>query len=269
MTIWRCTGGFSPARRIRRKRQAMRDRRRFGRPRAALGMAMAVLLVPLWLARRGAAKRKLEARFFAQILRSFGLTLELRGEPARPPGTLYVSNHISWTDIAAYGVALDAAFVAKAEVAAVPFARGLRPVFVERNRIGEADAQADAVRARLRREGVILFAEGTTSDGARVLPFRTSLFAATDAAARVQPVALAYLDREGRALDPQRLADIAWIGEQTWFPSAARMARWRARAVLIFLPPLDPADFPDRKALAAAARAAIAEAYAAAPNRSR
>lgn len=241
--------------------------RLLGRTRALIGAAAGSLLVVPWLVGRpgSAGARALERSLFQRVLRGVGLSLEVRGQPAPLDGTLYIANHVSWADVALFGSFIDAQFVAKSEVGEWPIigalARRLGPVFVSREQRHSVSAQADAIRQRLRAgEGVILFPEGTTSDGNDVLPFRTSLFAAADAARRVQPIAITYVALDGTPLTPKRLAEISWTGDEGLLANAAALARHATLGIMHFLPPLDPRDFPHRKALADQARRAIRDA---------
>jgi len=243
--------------------------------RPFVALAALAVRVPAWLLAPAGSERarRLERSGLAALTRYLGIETVIAGEPVRG-GTLFVSNHISWADIPVYGGVLGADFVAKAEVAGWPLlgrmARRMAPIFVARERRGTSGAQAEAIRARLR-EGrdVLLFAEGTTSDGEAVLPFRSTLFAAADAAQHVQPVALLWLAADGSALTPERLREVAWVGDDSLLQGVFSLAQRRTRALLKVLPQLDPAIFADRKALALAAREAIVTAYAAALNRSR
>ncbi|HEX8553686.1 MAG TPA: 1-acyl-sn-glycerol-3-phosphate acyltransferase, partial [Sphingomonas sp.] len=97
-----------------------------------------------------------------------------------------------------------------------------------------------------------LFPEGTTSDGTAVLPFRSALLAAAQAASVVQPIAIRYSDAARRA----------YVGDESLVANLVRLAPHRARVELVFLPPLPSALNRDRKALARAARAAIQAALA-------
>lgn len=240
---------------------------------AAIGLARLAARVPSWLAcpRGSPAARRHERAALGSLARGFGIAVDAMGVPAEGP-VLFVANHVSWADIAVLGSFLDADFVSRADVAEWPLigplARRVGPVFVERRCRATTASQAEAIRARLDAgRAVLLFAEGTTSDGADVLPFRSSLFAAADAACAVQPVMLRYLAPDGTAPTPERMREIAWIGEDRFLPNAVALARAPVLARIEFLAPL-AADTP-RKALAAEARAAIRAAYAAAPNRSR
>ena len=102
---------------------------------------------------------------------------------------LLTANHSSWTDIVILGSLREMAFIAKAEVATWPLfgmlAKLQRTVFIEREKRGKTHHQASVIATRLAAgDAMVLFAEGTTSDGNRVLPFKTSLFGAAQVAIR-------------------------------------------------------------------------------------
>lgn len=179
-------------------------------------------------------------------------------------------NHISWADIPVMMATLDADFVAKADILSWPvlgaLARRLDPIFVARDRRSRSQDQADMIARRLSEgRSVILCAEGTTSIGSTVLPFRTSLFAAAQAAVVVQPVLISYRDRNGKALSAERAREVAWIAQDSLLPSAVRLARSTVMASLSFLDPVTGGS-GDRKALAHKVREALLVAQAAAPN---
>ncbi|MDQ4122778.1 MAG: 1-acyl-sn-glycerol-3-phosphate acyltransferase [Acidobacteriota bacterium] len=130
-------------------------------------------------------KRKLNWRRF--ILRNWArgfvrianLHLEIKGTPPEPP-FLLVSNHLSYMDIAALGSVLECVFVAKADIegwfTAGTMIRNVGIIYINReNRRDIPRAGAKIIKALERGEGVVVFAEGTTSNGSRVLPFKSSL----------------------------------------------------------------------------------------------
>jgi 1-acyl-sn-glycerol-3-phosphate acyltransferase len=229
-----------------------------------------MLRIPTWLIAPQSQRRHHEQAFFASISRGFGISISQYGEPSTTPGTLFIMNHISWADILVMMAILDADFVAKSDMLGWPvigaLARRFAPVFVDRNHRYRSHAQADAIRARLcSGRSVILCPEGTTSNGTSILPFRTSLFAAADAAAAVQPLILRYLMPDGAALAAERQREVAWIDEDDLVTGAARLSKFKTLARVEFLPPVS--GMTDRKILAENIRRQMIAAYAAAPNR--
>jgi lyso-ornithine lipid O-acyltransferase len=247
--------------------------RALGRTRAAAALVQAASLIPIWLCERSGspAARGYEAAFFARLLKGFGIVPMQLGECSPLPGTLFVTNHISWADIPLLATALDADFVAKADIAGWPIlgglARRLNPIFVTRDRKSGAHAQADAIRERLQAgRSVILCPEGTTSVGTTVLPFKSCLFEAADAATVIQPMAIRYCAIDGAALPPERLREVAWIDDDDLLSGAMRVAKQITLAQLIFLPPI-PA-IPNRKMLAQATWGLVEAAYRSGPANS-
>ena len=115
-------------------------------------------------------------RLLGLRVRVIGPRLRRRAAGGRP--VVYVSNHSSWLDILVLGGRLEACFIAKEEVAGWPLVSWIaklgRTVYVRRKRTsiaGERDDMRDRLAAG---DNLILFPEGTTSDGSRVLPFRSA-----------------------------------------------------------------------------------------------
>jgi len=195
-------------------------------------------------------------RFLAFAARAFGADLRIEGPV--PRGGLIAANHLSWLDILLIGGATGTAFVAAAEFARVPLVGRLcrinRTIFVSRGDRAGVGEQVAAVRRALEVDLVTIFPEGTTCDGAALLPFKPALFAAVDPPptdVRVHPARLDY----GAAT-----AELAWVGDEPGLHHARRvLARpGRFAATLRFAEPFDPAALPGRKAIAAEARARVA-----------
>jgi 1-acyl-sn-glycerol-3-phosphate acyltransferase len=200
--------------------------------------------------------------YWTVFRRLLGLKLRVVGKRAsgdRP--VVFISNHTSWVDVPVLGGVLDGCFVAKGEIADWPLAGWVaklgRTVFVTRQR-GTTRRERDLMRLRLAAgDNLILFPEGTSSDGSRVLPFRTAFFAVTaagdDVAPLVQPVSVVY-DRladlpTGRATRPL----FAWFGDMDMATHFWRLGQQTGlRATVVLHGALDPARFPDRKALSQA-----------------
>jgi 1-acyl-sn-glycerol-3-phosphate acyltransferase len=211
--------------------------------------------------------------YHRRVCRLLGIRIRLHGEVASDRPVLLVSNHVSWLDITVLSAVAPVSFVAKSEVATWPFVSWLaklqRSVFIERERRGSVADTARTVTDRLRSgDHIVLFAEGTSSDGNRVLPFRTSLFAAakprgTEAEAlqrgiAVQTLAIAYTHLHGLPLGRARRPSVAWYGDMDMASHAWSVFKQGPLDVGIRVgPPIDLADFADRKALARHSEACI------------
>lgn len=184
-----------------------------------------------------------------------GLRVTRHGTPMDRAGA-FVANHVSWLDIFVLNAQAPLYFVAKAEVAGWPgigwLARATGTAFIAR-KASEAAAQKALFEARLRAgHHLTFFPEGTSTDGRRVLPFKSTLFAAffeeglRDRLA-VQPVALVYHAPEGA--DPRFYG---WWGEMSFGASLLDVlaARRQGRVDLVFHEALPVASSGGRKVLA-------------------
>jgi 1-acyl-sn-glycerol-3-phosphate acyltransferase len=247
------------------------ERRLGGRIRAIRRILMAVLWtlvavpVQMLLVRLPGRGKVVWARtYHAMLCRLIGLEVRVVGTPSRDRPVLFLSNHSSWLDIPVLGGVLDACFVAKAEVGQWPvvgtIARLGRTVFVSRTR-RTTGHEADEMRRRLGGgDGLILFPEGTSNDGTRVLPFRSAFLATADAARMIQPVSLVY-DRLGGLPACRRDRPLfAWYGDMDLGSHFWRFARRSgARVTVVLHEPFPPGTLPDRKALTAAVERIVAE----------
>jgi 1-acyl-sn-glycerol-3-phosphate acyltransferase len=151
-----------------------------------------------------------------------GIRVRVEGAPAKPP-LLLASNHISWLDIPVLGSVLPVSFVAKAEVGTWPvvgmLARLQRTIFIDRTRRSQTGSATAEIAHRVERGDVmVLFAEGTTGDGNRLLPFRSALLGAARGASGsgsiiVQPVAITYSAIHGLPVGYTDRPSIAWYGD--------------------------------------------------------
>jgi 1-acyl-sn-glycerol-3-phosphate acyltransferase len=233
----------------------------------ALWTLVAAPIQALLMVLPGQAHRSFARFYFRTLAWMMGLRIQVVGEQARGGSVLFVSNHSSWLDVVALGAALDASFVAKREVGEWPVVRTVarlgRTVFVSRTRTG-TKGEAGLIRERLSGgDNIILFPEGTTSDGGRVLPFRSAFLSVADSARTVQPVAVVY-DRLGGLPACRRDRPLfAWYGDMDLGSHFWRLARRaKSRATVVLHTPLDAKDWPDRKALTAACAEVVAESCA-------
>lgn len=178
-----------------------------------------------------------------------------------PPGRLLLANHVSWLDIFAINARCPVAFVAKAEIARWPLIGTLvartGTLFIERGRRHAVHRMVEQVAQSLRTgTRVAVFPEGTTGDGASLLPFHANLVqAAIVGEARVLPVGLRYRDREGA-----RARAVEYLDETTFVESLWRIIGERGlRCELHPLEEFAPQPGESRHGLAARVRSGLAE----------
>lgn len=225
------------------------------------GVLTVLLRFPFWtIDRRHAAIRD----WSRGALQIFGMTVVARGAPASrcAIGRLIVANHTSWLDVIALFVTTDAVFVAKSDLEKWPIigwlATRLGTIFLERRTTRDLTRGVAVITERLSRgTNVIVFPEGTTTDGTRLLPFRAALFAAVvNARSFVQPVAITY--RRG---DGQPASETAFVGDMSMLGSFVALATTRdtARGTAVHMSFLTeyPSAGLSRQALASHAEASI------------
>jgi lyso-ornithine lipid O-acyltransferase len=201
-----------------------------------------------------------------------GMEVVVRGRqsPARP--TLFASNHTSYLDIPVLGGLIEGSFVAKTEVAGWPvfgfLSKLQNTVFVDRQRKTVGRQRDDLQRRLDAGDNLVLFPEGTSNDGNRVLPFRSALFgvAERESAGRpliVQPVSIAYVALNDIPIGHGYRPLVAWYGDMSLGPHLWAFSRLgRVRIVVEFHDPVTIADFPSRKELARHCHATVAQGVA-------
>ena len=238
----------------------------------------------------GSAKIRLPRIFWGMIARILGLQLRVVGQSAggirsakdvqrgeRP--IVYVANHCSWLDIVAVGGVLHTVFVAKGEVGSWPLigtiSRLGRTIFVSRNRQNTGKELHDMADRLWDGDDIVLFPEGTSSDGSRVLPFLSSFFAVAKPGrleqagmpkpppVLIQPVSIVYDRLEGLPVGRSRRSVFSWYGDMDLTPHIWSFGQWRSmRATILLHPPLNPEDFKSRKELANATFNAVRDGAA-------
>ncbi len=202
-------------------------------------------------------------RLWARInLRLCGLRLTRIGQPMQGSGAI-VANHTGWIDIFTLLAADDVYFVSKADVRGWPlvgpFSQLVRPVYIERRRTA-AKVQEAQLRDRLALgHRLAFFPEGTSTDGQRVLPFKSSLFSVffhedMPGSVQIQPVTLAY--KPPPHLPPDFYG---WWGERGLGEhlKAVFALSWGGEAIVTFHPPIRVSAQENRKTLAIASEEAV------------
>jgi 1-acyl-sn-glycerol-3-phosphate acyltransferase len=204
--------------------------------------------------------------FFARTTCALlGLRVRFEGETLGPKPRMIVSNHVSWSDILALASRETPCFVAKSEVSGWPllgaFARVQDTIFVRRdNRADVPRVNAAMAEKMMMGEDVLLFGEGTSSDGEGVLSFKPSHFAAARdllrlypavRAVTVQPAAIAYTHAKGKALDAAGRRLLAWFGDAELAPHIWLLLKSApVDCVVRFGAPLNFTRESDRKGIA-------------------
>lgn len=202
--------------------------------------------------------------WFRIACRLFGMRIRVKGQQTTDRPALLVSNHISYLDIPLFGAVTNATFISRADVANWPIfgflAKITNTVFIERTP-SKIRAQRQLLANRLNKgQTLLLFAEGTSTRGAEVLPFKSALFGVMDVLPKdnpltIQPISIAYVRMRGRTdaslNDIQRVL-YGWYGDMELVPHLKAALGLRGVEVEVtFHEPQSAHDFDNRKELAA------------------
>lgn len=197
-------------------------------------------------------------------LRILGIGLRIKGR-IDPHASAVVANHSSWLDIFVLNTRQRVYFVSKSEVARWPgigwLAQATGTVFIDRDP-KKAAAQKAVFQSRISAgHRLLFFPEGTSSDGQRVLPFKSTLFAAffddaVKSKATIQPVTLRYTAPQG-----QDARFFGWWGDMDFGSHFLTVVAAGAggQVDLTYHPPVSINDAKDRKTLATATESAVRE----------
>lgn len=220
------------------------------------------------------AQRHFPHWYHRQLCRLLGVRVHIEGAVKPGTPTLLLANHVSWLDIPVLSAVAPVSFVAKREVGTWPFvstlARLQRTVFVDRERRTSVGATKGEIEQRLALgDAIVLFAEGTSNDGNRVLPFRSALIGAAGIDRRrasegvgvgevqapkqvieVRTLSIVYSHLHGIALDRFQRPGIAWYGAMGLGTHLWAVLKSGPLDVHVRIgDPVSLASFPDRKAL--------------------
>ncbi|MFY7776830.1 MAG: lysophospholipid acyltransferase family protein [Elstera sp.] len=212
--------------------------------------------------------------YHRRCLRLLGVQIEQSGERSTLHPTLFIANHGGYIDISLLGALIPGSFVAKSEVGTWPLfgwlAKLQRTVFVDRKR-GSTHTQRDDISSRLHAgDNLILFPEGTSSDGNRVLPFKSALFSVAAIETGhgplvVQPVSIAYTMINGIPMGRALRPFLAWYGDMEMGGHLLRLAGLGKITIAVtFHPPVTLKQLGSRKALATHCESVISKSLAAA-----
>lgn len=198
----------------------------------------------------------------------FGLKINLSGQMA-DGHVLFAGNHLSYIDISTIGSVLSATFISKDDVKNWPLfgllASISKTIFISRDRNAAVKCIADIKSSLDSGRSLILFPEGTSTNGAEVLPFKSSLFelflnADLKEKLIIQPFTVSIQRVDGR--DVKTIEDhdyYAWYGDMTLPPHLWALAQTKGVEILIeFHEPLKASDYDNRKVFALDCHKAVA-----------
>ncbi len=227
-----------------------------------LNILITITQGPLLWFHKGPKAYILPRLWHAAACRLFSIKITVEGQPETDRQTIYLSNHLSYMDIPTLGNCIPAAsFVAKADVAKWPIFGFLstlqQTAFISRSRHDAAKEKNSLDHMLATGKSLIIFPEGTSSDGRTVLPFKSSLFslAFTEGSREpltLQAITITLLKMDEKSPDDQSVRDLyAWHGDMTLAPHFWDFAKSKGATLLVrFHPPRHAADYTDRKALA-------------------
>lgn len=228
----------------------------------AAWLAWTAMLLPVQIgavAIGGRLAERMPCIYHRGVCRLFGFEVVAEGPISTARPTLFVVNHCSYFDIAVLGSLMPASFIAHQEMRDWPFlgllARLQRSVFITR-RTRSTRADRDRMIGRLGAgDNLILFPEGTTGDGNRLLPFRSAFLSMAETPLAtgplvVQPVTIAYVRQNGMPIGVAGRPAFAWYGDVPIGRHFWRAIRTgRITVVVQFHPAVEAARFADRKVL--------------------
>lgn len=238
------------------------------------GLLVAVLIVPyvlllgLWPKKRHIFGQL----FFKGCLGLTGIKVNVIGKP-RKNVAMFASNHSSYLDIIILGAVIrEGVFVAKSEVASWPLfgilAQLARTQFISRDPRDAKRQRQELSYRMVHGTSLVLFPEGTSTDGSEVKPFKSSLFAALDdvpGKAKVQPITVVYTrKRSGEPLSQPEREEFTWFGDMTLAPHLwGVFGNEGCEVDVIFSAPFVSAESFDRKQLAQACENIVTDNMAA------
>lgn len=215
----------------------------------------------LWIT-KGPASDVIPRIWYRFVVWLFGVQLDIMGTPHKTSQTLYISNHMSSIDVAVLGGLVKGCMISRGDVRdwpiLGPFSRLAQTIYVARKR-SSVQSENNILSNTLKSgKNLIMFPEGTSSDGRTVLPFKSAFFAMlfdpNTPKMMVQPISIILKSVNGQKPERQEIRDLyAW---HTGMDESVPEHLWRfastsgAHLQIIFHPPLNPHDFKDRKSLA-------------------
>ncbi len=202
------------------------------------------------------------------------IKVEVKGQQEKEAPVLFVSSHSSYLDIPVLGTLIKASFVSKKEIESWPvigfLAKLQNTVFIKRER-KHAGTHSNSLVERIQEgDSLIVFPEGTSSHGNRVLPFKSSLFSIADQKVKiagnkekflkVQPVSVSFVKLHEQVVSYRDRQYYSWVGDEYFFPHLIQFLKLGKKKILVeFHPAVSMDEFKNRKEMAQYCHDVVAE----------
>lgn len=187
------------------------------------------------------------SRWCARALDTMGFEIETVGLEKldlKNKNYLFVSNHMSYLDVLIFSSKLPSVFVTSVDMGEVFFLGTLAEmggsIFVERRSRQNVDRDLSTMTETLRHGfNIVIYPEGTSTDGQKILPFKKSLLmSAVESGREIVPVAMKYMAIDGEPFSKANADTLCWYGEMTFADHL--MGLWKHRNFKVQLEFLDP-----------------------------
>jgi 1-acyl-sn-glycerol-3-phosphate acyltransferase len=238
----------------------------------AIGVFLGHGLMLKLLVRDPVARRRLLVRnvssYSRWALRRLGVQVNVRNNKTTSENYLIVSNHLSYLDLMVIASVYPAVFVTSIDMGEIFFLGTMAEIggslFIERRNRDRVALDLQQIKGQLDHGfHVVLFPEGTSSNGDSVLPFKKSLLmSAVEAGKKILPLTLEYTHIDGEPFSPANRDDVCWYGKMSFLPHLFRMmSKKSVVANLQFHMPIVPRETDTRDTLAKWTYRVIFSAY--------
>jgi 1-acyl-sn-glycerol-3-phosphate acyltransferase len=215
-------------------------------------------------------------RFYHGLcLKIMHIDVQYSGEPLLEGGGIIVANHASYLDIPILGAMTKGSFIAKKEVANWPvfglLAKLQRCTFIERRPVRAREQTIEISQRLANGHKLILFPEGTSNDGNRVLPFKSTLFGVAETVlpdgsqVKVQPVSIAATRLDGAPMGRDLRAFYSWYGDMDLAPHLWQfLALGKVTVEVVVHPPMTLAQAGSRKDMSRICESLVVQGHQAA-----
>ncbi|MGH7827450.1 MAG: lysophospholipid acyltransferase family protein [Candidatus Binatia bacterium] len=181
--------------------------------------------------------------FLVRTILNIKVTVVGDERPSERGGYVIISNHLSYVDGIVLGSIFPIVFVSKKEVKRWPIIGEWNSlcgtIFIDRKRKEKVPSLVEEMTRKLKQEAnILLFPEGTSTDGERMLPFQTAPLAAPlRSRSTIVPVTLAYKSIEEKPVTVANRDLIYWYGDMEFLNHFWKLISLRSMEVLVTIQP--------------------------------